>query len=326
MTRMANTFAPTAIRTALGADLGGTKVAVGAVDEKQRVLDRWNEPTCDLDTATLLDLVESMLRTALERHPTAAAIGLGLPCAIDNDRGVALNAVNLPLVDVPIRDLLAERLGVPVLLDNDANLAALAEHRFGAACGTRDAVVLTVGTGVGGGVVMDGEVFRASGTAPEIGHIVIDADGPPCQGTCPNNGCVEALASGTALGREGRAAAETNPNSALGKALAEGMDIDGRVVTKAALGGDSVAEDVVALIGKRLGVAVASLANIFAPDIFVVGGGVAAAGELLFAPIRSELHRRALPPQNMTPVVGAWLGPDAGMIGAAAMALEAPRR
>jgi glucokinase len=183
-------------------------------------------------------------------------------------------------------------------------------------------VMLTVGTGVGGGLIVQGELFRgSSGAGAELGHVVIDYNGPPCQGNCPSRGCVEALASGHALAREGAAAAEGAPGSALGEALARGEEISGKTVTDAALAGDETAREVVALIGARLGVAMASLANVFDPDVIVVGGGVMAAGELLLRPAREELRSRALRPMNEARVVAAELGPEAGMIGAAALAM-----
>jgi glucokinase len=234
---------------------------------------------------------------------------------------VAVSAVNLPLSDLPLRDLVSERVGLPVFLDNDANVAALAEHLFGAGRGAGDMVMLTIGTGIGGGLILGDELYRGStGAGAELGHTVIQADGPPCQGNCPNHGCVEALASGTALGREGRAAAESAPDSALGRALAEGKEVDGKLVTEAALAGDEVAVAVFELIGSRLGVACSSFANIFQPDAIVVGGGVIAAGELLLEPARREVRERALNPMNQTPILEATLGNDAGMIGAAALA------
>jgi len=181
--------------------------------------------------------------------------------------------------------------------------------------------MLTVGTGIGGGLILGGEIYRGStGAGAELGHVVIQADGPPCQGNCPNHGCVESLASGTALGREGRAAAESAAGSALGKRLAEGKEVDGKAVTEAALAGDEIAVGVFDLIGGRLGVACASLANVFQPNAIVVGGGVIAAGDLLLEPARREVRERALRPMNETPILEATLGNDAGMIGAAAMA------
>jgi glucokinase len=152
--------------------------------------------------------------------------------------------------------------------------------------------------------------------------VVVDADGPPCQGNCPNRGCVETMASGTALARDGTAAAKAAPDSALGRLAGEGTPIDGAAVTRAALAGDDAARAVVTAAGRYLGVALASLANVFEPDVMVLGGGVMAAGELLLEPARAEVRQRALPPQNRTPVLAAELGPDAGMIGAAALALE----
>jgi glucokinase len=181
--------------------------------------------------------------------------------------------------------------------------------------------MLTVGTGIGGGLVLNGEVYRGStGAGAELGHVVIQADGPPCQGNCPNHGCVEALASGTALGREGKAAAESSPDSAIGRLLAGGGTVDGRAVTEAAIAGDETSIAVFELIGSRLGVACSSLANIFQPDAIVVGGGVIAAGDLLLDPARREVRERALNPMNQTPILEATLGNDAGMIGAAALA------
>lgn len=311
------------VRAAIGIDLGGTKMAVGVVDAEANVLYRSTRPSHGLETGELLARIEEELRKALDAHPQVEAIGLGIPCTIDRARGLAISAVNLPLVDVPIRDRIADRLGRPTFIDNDGNVAALAEHRFGAAREARNTVLLTIGTGIGGGLVLEEQVYRGStGAGAELGHMVIDENGPPCQGNCPNHGCVEALASGTALAREGRAAGEANPDSALGKAVAAGEEITGKTVNDAALAGDEVALEVVARIGRHLGVALANFANIFEPDTFVIGGGASAAGDLLLDPARAELRARALPPMNRTPVVLAALGPEAGMIGAATMALE----
>jgi glucokinase len=294
---------------------------VGVLSDDTEPLYEQREASTGQTEEELVELLVREIEEARKAHPDVAAIGLGIPATIDHDRGVAVAAVNLPLADLPIRDIVSERVGLPVFVDNDANVAALAEYLFGAARGMPHTVMLTVGTGIGGGLVLGGEVYRGStGAGAELGHVVIQADGPPCQGNCPNHGCVEALASGTALGREGRAAAESAPDSALGKALAEGKEIDGHAVTEAALAGDERAIGVFDLIGSRLGVACASLANIFQPNAIVVGGGVIAAGDLLLEPARREVRRRALNPMNKTPILEATLGNDAGMIGAAAMA------
>lgn len=308
---------------AIGVDLGGTKALVGVVDSECRILYRSTVPSRGLGQDELLAMLEREMRAAREAHPDVVAAGLGIPCTIDRRRGVAVLAVNLELADVPIRDLMSERLGLPVSVDNDANVAMLAEHRFGVARGARNAVMLTVGTGIGGGLILEGGLFRGStGAGAELGHTVIEADGPRCQGNCPNRGCVEALASGTAIAREGRAAAGAAPDSALGRALAKGNEVDGRMVTDAALEGDATARGVLELVGRRLGVAFSSYANIFDPDVIVIGGGASRAGELLADPARRELATRALPPMSRTRVALAELGPEAGVIGAATMALD----
>jgi glucokinase len=308
-------------RETIGVDLGGTKMAVGVVDSEQQVHYQGREPSTGLSEEKLVEELAEELLEAKQARPDVVAAGLGIPATIDRDRGLAIHAVNLTITDVPIRDLMRERLGLPVYVDNDANVAALAEFLYGAGRGAKDVVLLTIGTGIGGGLILDGEVYRGStGAAAELGHIVIEEDGPKCQGNCPNHGCVEALASGTAIAKAGKEAAERDPDSGLGKALAEGP-IVGRTVTELALAGDGPAREVVAQAGRHIGVALSSLANIFDPDVFVIGGGVSAVGDLLLDPAREELRSRALPPQNGRPVKLAELGPDAGMVGAAAMAL-----
>jgi glucokinase len=305
----------------IGVDLGGTKMLMGVLDPRSEVLWESREASTGLSQDDLIEMLVREVGEAREARPGVAAIGLGIPATIDRASGTAISAVNLPIQNLPIRELVAERTGLPTFVDNDANVAALAEHLYGAAKGVRNAVMITVGTGIGGGLIVEGELFRgSSGAAAELGHMVIEADGPRCQGNCPGRGCIEALASGTALGREGRAAAEREPDSAIGRRLAAGEKVDGTAVTEAALAGDATSVAVFELIGTRLGVAFASLANIFDPDVIVVGGGVMAAGDLLLEPARGELRARALSPMNRVPVVAAEMGPDAGMIGAAAMA------
>ena len=309
---------------AIGVDLGGTKMLVGVVDAVRDIHYEEREASAGRTEEQLVEDLAREIEEARKARPEVIGAGLGVPCTIDRARGVAVQGVNLPITNVPLRDLLGERLGMPVLLDNDANAAALAEHRFGAATGATNAVVLTIGTGIGGGLIINGELYRGShGAAAELGHMVMVVDGPKCQGACPSYGCAEALASGTALGRFGREAAEYEPDSALGKALAAGETVDGKLVTEAALAGDKTAIGVVGGVGRALGQHLTSLANAFDPDVIVVGGGVATgAGELLLDPAREELERRALPPMNRVPVRIAELGDDAGMIGAATMALE----
>jgi len=306
---------------AIGVDLGGTKMLLGVLDGDSKTVWESREGSAGEGEGELVELLVRELAEARSARAGVETIGMGIPATIDHEKGVAVAAVNLPIEDLPIRDIVRERTGLPTFVDNDANVAALAEHLFGAARGARNAVMLTIGTGIGGGLILDGEIYRGStGAGAELGHMAIQMDGPGCQGNCPNRGCVEALASGTALGREGLAAAESAPDSALGKLLAAGEEIDGKAVTVAAQAGDATAIEVFDLIGSRLGVALASFANIFEPETIVIGGGVIAAGDLLLDPARRELEARALRPMNRTPVVAAELGEDAGMIGAAAMA------
>jgi len=305
----------------IGVDLGGTKMLLGVLDADSKVNWESREASTGQTEEELVELLVREVNEARAACPGASAVGLGIPATIDHGKGIAISAVNLPLDDVPIRDLIAEQTGLPVFVDNDANVAALAEHLYGAAKGTENAVMLTIGTGIGGGLIIGGEIYRGStGAGAELGHTVIAMDGPLCQGNCPGRGCVETLASGTAIGREGLEAAEREPDSVLGRMLADGQRIDGKAVTEAALNGDPTARAVFDLVGQRLGVALTSFANIFEPEAIVIGGGVIAAGDLLLDPARRELEARALPPMNRTPVLAAELGSDAGMIGAAAMA------
>jgi len=306
--------------------MGGTKLLAGAVDEALSVHHRTQRTLAGLDQGALLDLAVEAVEEAREQAGgEVEAVGFGIPCLIDQRSGRAVIAINLPLADIRFADVMAERLGLPVFVDNDANLAALAEHRAGAARGCRDAVLLTIGTGIGGGLILGGRLYRgAVGAAAELGHVVIDSDGPPCQGNCPNHGCVEVLASGTALALEATRLARERPGSALAAALAEGVPIAGPLVTELAHDGDPAAIEALELVGTRLGVAIASLVNIFNPEVVVIGGGVMAAGELLLEPARAEMLRRALPPsRDEVRIVAAELGVEAGMIGAAALAFDA---
>jgi glucokinase len=217
-----------------------------------------------------------------------------------------------------------ERLRLPVFIDNDGNVTTLVETRFGAAKGASDVVGLTIGTGIGGGLVLNDRLYRGHwGAGAELGHMVVDEDGPRCQGNCPNRGCLEAVASGTALGREGMMAAEEEPDSELGKALEGDQKITGALVTTLALGGDEVSRMVIGHVGRQLGVGLSSISNIFNPEVIVIGGGVMAAGDLLLEPAREELRARGLPPnRDQVEVVPAKFGPEAGMLGAAVMALD----
>jgi glucokinase len=312
-------------RRTIGVDMGGTKLLAGAVDSGLSVHHRAQRSLNRLDQSYLLDVVvDAVEETRESAGADVAAVGFGIPSLIDQRSGNAVIAVNLPLKNIRFGDVMTERLGLPVFVDNDANLAALAEHRAGAARGCSEAVVLTIGTGIGSGLILRGELYRgAIGAGAELGHTVIDLNGPPCQGNCPNHGCIESLASGTALAREALRIAHEQPSSGVGRALAAGRELEGPLITELAHDGDSAAIEVIELIGTRLGVAIASFVNIFNPEVVVIGGGVMGAGELLLNAARAEMLSRALPPsRDIVEIVPAAFGVEAGMIGAAALAFD----
>jgi glucokinase len=311
-------------RKVIGMDLGGTKLLAGVVDEQLEVHDRVHRLVEGLSEQALVEAIVESATELLEHHPDVQAIGFGIPCLIDQRDGHAVMCVNLPLSDIPFRDVMSERLGVPVFIDNDANVATLVETRFGAARGSDFVVGLTIGTGIGGGLIIDGKVFRGhAGSAAELGHMVIDENGPPCQGNCPNYGCLEAMASGIAIGREGKIAAEGDSDSDLARAAVAGEEITGELVTQLALGGDEVSRMVLGHIGRQLGIGFSSFVNIFNPEVIVVGGGAMAAGDLLLEPAREEMRARALRPnREQVRIVPARFGPEAGMLGAGVLALD----
>jgi glucokinase len=312
-------------RRTIGVDLGGTKLLAGAVDPGLGVHHRAQRTVSGLDQRTLLEVVVSAVQEVrADAGHDVEAVGFGIPSLIDQRTGNAVVAVNLPLFDVPFADLMSERLGLPVFVDNDGNTAALAEHRAGAARGASEAVVMTIGTGIGGGLILRGEPYRgAIGAGAELGHVIVDFHGPHCQGNCPGHGCVEAFSSGTALAREARRIAAEKPSSRLGRAQAAGRELVGPLITELAHDGDPAAIEAIELIGSRLGMALTSLVNIFNPEVVVIGGGVIAAGELLLEPARAEVRRRALPPsRDFVRIVAARFGVEAGMVGAAALAYD----
>ncbi len=236
--------------------MGGTKVAAGLIDGA-RVTDESEQPT-DLSSAeALIDEIVAAVDGLVERHGQPAGIGVGLPSQIDFDAGVVVSSVNIPLDGVPVREQLEHRFGVPVVVDNDANCAALAE----AAVEEVDhLVMLTLGTGVGGGVVLDGKIFRgADGMGGELGHFPVQADGPACPGNCPGRGCLEALCSGTALERDATEAGKDAPDSELGKRYADDGRVSGLEAVEAAERGDATALELFDRLGRNLGVGIAGL-------------------------------------------------------------------
>jgi glucokinase len=304
-------------------DLGGTKLAAGVVNREGVVVRRTVHPTELSSQERLIVQIEDAIDELLADE--IGALGIGVPSLIDQRAGRAESSVNVPLAGFPLRDHLSSRFELPVAIENDANAAALAEHRFGAGRGTQHMVLLTLGTGIGGGLVLNGELYRgALGAAAELGHITIELDGPPCQGTCPGIGHFEALASGTAADRLALEVASERPEGALGRALAEGREVDPRLTVELANAGDEDACEILQTIGYRLGIGIANYVNVFNPELVVVGGGFSRAGDLLLEPARRVVAERALPPaREFVRIALAVLGPEAGLIGSALVGFEA---
>jgi glucokinase len=308
---------------AVGVDVGGTKIAAFRVDQRGGVLDRAIVPTPAQDAEALLRSLEDLSREVLSEE--VAAIGIGAAGMIEHATGVLRYAPNLPWRELPLADRVSEATGRPCVVDNDANAAAWAEFRFGAGRNVRHMLLVTVGTGIGGGIVADGALFRgAQGFAAEIGHIIVEPDGPLCG--CGNRGCWEQVASGRAIDRLAREAAADDPE-ALFVQLAEGdpARVTGVLVTRAAKQGDDLARTILDEVGRRLGEGMAGLANVLDPELIVLGGGAVEAGDLLLGPARRAFQDALEAPEDRPeiPIVPARLGNDAGAIGAASLALEA---
>ena len=295
----------------IGVDVGGTKILAGVVDRAGAVHARVQRPTPVSSPSELLAALDELVGELLVREPRAAALGFGLPSTIDQRRGRAVASVHVPLADLDFRDRMRSAFQRPVGMDNDANAAAIAEWALGAGRGTRHMVMLTLGTGIGGGLILDGRPYRGSvGAAGELGHIVVEHDGRPCGGTCTGRGHLEALASGSAA--DELAAEEYGPGA------------DAHDLVRRAAGGEPVARGIVADLGRRLGSGIGTLVNVFNPELVVLGGGFAAAGDLLLPPALEVMRREALlPARDLVRVVPAQLGPEAGLVGAALVAFEA---
>ena len=315
-----------AARRVIGVDLGGTKLLAGVVDPSLGVHHRTQRTVTGLQQRALLDVAVDAITESREAAGTGIeAVGFGLPVLMDRRStfGTAVVGVNTPLHDLPFADVMSERIGLPVFVDNDGNTSALAEHRAGAAHGFSEAVVITLGTGIAGGLILRDQLYRgAFGAAGELGHMVIELDGPPCHGNCPNHGCAEVYCSGTALVEEAQRLGAIRPGSGLERLL-RNATLAGPLVTELAYDGDPAALEAIELIGSHLGVVIANVLNIFNPQVVVVGGGVIAAGELLLAPARAVVAERVLPfLRDGVPIVAARFGVEAGMVGAAALAYD----
>jgi glucokinase len=290
-------------------DVGGTKILAGVVDREGKVSRSQARPTPVSSQEELLagldETVESLIDDDVE------AIGFGLCSTIDQRAGTAVSSVHIPLHDVHFRDRMKQRFGLPVAIDNDGNAAAIAEWKLGAGRGASHIVALTLGTGIGGGLILDGRPYRGSmGSGAELGHIVLDYGGAPCGGGCTGHGHFEGFAAGSAADQ----AAEAR----------FGAGSNGKTLVDAAVAGDEGAKADLARLGRHLGAGIASLVNIFNPELVILGGGFADAGDLILDSARETLAVEGLRPgRDLVRIVPARFGPEAGMIGAALVGFEA---
>jgi glucokinase len=307
----------------IGVDIGGTKVAAGVVDEHGAIIATAHRDTPAQDVAQIEDAIAAVVKE-LSSNYDIDAVGVGAAGFIDARRSTVMFAPHLAWRDEPLQASLQRRLGLLVVIENDANAAAWAEVRFGAGRGSEHVVALTVGTGIGGGIVINGQLVRGQfGAAAEIGHVIVVPDGRRCG--CGLRGCWEQYASGRALVREARELARVSPGLAdelLRHARGRPEDITGEMVTQAAQDGDIAALRCFDVIGTWLGRGLGGLTAVLDPGMFVIGGGVSAAGELLRAPALAAFHA-CLTGQGHRPVAElriAELGPQAGLVGAADLA------
>lgn len=310
---------------AIGFDVGGTKIAAGVVTAEGRVLHKRIVPSpreahADALPQAILALSHEMRNLC----PGVSAVGVGAAGMIDWPSGHIRWAPNSSYADLPLQKILATELGLPASVENDANAAAWAEVRVGAGSGHRQVIVLTVGTGIGCGIIVNGKLYRGwTGISGEVGHIVVNpANNIKCG--CGVTGCLETMASGNALGRAGRLVAADNPNGVIASLAGSSNEVTGEIVFQAASRGDSVAVGLFEDLGYWLGIGVASLVTAFDPELVIVTGGLVATGELLFAPTRASFERFvfARDRRSLPPIVPAILGTEAGLIGAALLALD----
>lgn len=307
---------------AIGIDLGGTQVRAGLIDDTGRVLSR---ATALTDVAggpeRIVAQVKRLVADVSEGSTDVVGVGISAPGPLDSEAGTVLHIPTLPgWDDYPIRDRLSDELRLPVLIENDGIAATFGEWRHGAGIGLRHLVYVTVSTGIGGGVVIDGRLIHGRrGMAAHVGHFQMMPGGPRC--SCGALGCFEALAAGTALGLAGRAAAAANPASILAS-LAGRDGLGAHHVVEAARRGDAVAAAVVAKEAEYLGIGFTGLIHLFSPDRVVMGGGVSAAFDLLTDGIHAVIERQAMTAFRDVRVVPAGLGMNSGLVGAAALALD----
>jgi glucokinase len=315
---------------AIGVDIGGTKIAAGVVMPDGKVLHAATVPTPKRQDH-LVQCILGIVTDMQSRYPSVAAVGVGAAGMVDWPSGHIRWAPNNAYRNLPLRHLLADGSGLPVVVENDANATAWAEATVGAGAGLANVIVLTIGTGIGGGIILNGELQRGqSGIAGEIGHMIVNPEGGELCG-CGLTGCLEAMASGTALGRAGQRVAAADPAGRLAELAGTAEKVTGETVYNAARDGDPAARHLFDQLGYWLGVGIASLVNVFDPQLIVLGGGLVTTGNLLLTPTRASYEHFvfARPYRELPDLVLARLGTDAGLVGGALLALHqysVPRR
>ncbi len=312
-------------RLVVGVDLGGTHIRAVLANEQGRILDRAQVRTYAAEgLPAVLDRIITTVRRVAEGVPGVAAVGIGAPGPIDSRSGVVSNPPNLPgWVNVPLGRIVEETVGIPTFLGNDANVAALGEFAFGAGKDVQHLIYITVSTGVGGGIIVDGKLLEGQrGAAGEVGHMVVEPGGPLC--SCGGYGHLEALVSGTAIGRQACEAIEAGRWSIATELACDNPNgVTARIITEAAKQHDELALELLAQAGRRLGYAVINLVHLFNPQMVAIGGGVSVAGEHLLGPMREVVLDGLMPvfKQDLQ-MVTASLGTDAGIFGTVALALQ----
>ncbi len=311
----------------IGVDLGGTQTRAALVDREGNILHRTSYLTLAQEgMEAVMSRIKGAIHEVMDSADRGAIRGIGVaaPGPLDPWKGVILEAPNLPgWENVPLKDLLEEEFGLPVYVGNDANLAALAEQRFGVGRGVADLIYITVSTGIGGGIIVDNRLLLgAHGLAGEVGHQTLEANGPRCK--CGNVGCLEVLAAGPAIARSAIQLIKTGVVTKISDLVDGDLDkITAKVVSQAAQAGDPVAVELFRQAGFYIGVGIVNLLHLFNPSLIIIGGGVAKAGALLFEPIRATVRERAMTSRywENTPIVPAALGDDVGLLGAVALVL-----
>ena len=313
----------------VGVDLGGTKIAVAVVDRKCKIIKRVTVPTPARKgpTAvikTMVEAIKNVIEEAGVGRRKIVGIGIGSPGPLNPSTGVVRSAPNLyGWKNVPLKAAIEKELGIATFVENDCNAAALGEKLFGAGKGVNDFIYITVGTGIGGGLIINGELYHGeSGAAGEVGHVVIDVNGPRCN--CGNYGCLEAMASGPAIARMATEAIKKGRKTLISEAVGGDLKrITAEVVIDAASKGDELALEILDKAGTYLGIGMAGMINVINPEMVILGGGVMKAGDLLLKPIKRTVKKYAFPAHvEAVEIVPAALGDDAGVIGAAAVVLD----